>query len=251
MALAEVKILVEGYTNADSVAETGEEKTCPTISLVRDKNILMVVDPGVLEDRQVLVDKLKEEGVSIDDINIVCITHSHIDHYRNIGMFEKAKTLEYYGLWHKDNVEDWKEQFSENIQILRTPGHDRTSITLFVKTEKGVIAICGDVFWKENYPKEDFFAENQMKLEESRKLVYKMADWVIPGHGPMYRSEKLRATGGSILRAKKESNILSSCKKCHRPFLKTEDRCKCRPKICYRCCECGQDCDLCNCRHKI
>ena len=250
MALAEVKILIEGYTNADLVAETGEEKTCPTISLVRDGNILMVVDPGILEDQQILVDKLKEEGISIDDINIVCITHSHIDHYRNIGMFKKAKTLEYYGLWDKFGVEDWKERFSENIQILRTPGHDRTSITLFVKTEKGVVAVCGDVFWKENYPKEDFFAEDQEKLKESRKLVYKMADWIIPGHGPIYRVLGSKSAGESILRIKSEQNVLGNCKKCHRPFLRIEDRCQCRPKICYRCCECGQDCDLCNCRHK-
>ena len=250
MALAEVKILIEGYTNADFVAETGEEKTCPTISLVRDRNILMVVDPGILENRQVLVDKLKEEGLSIDDINIVCITHSHLDHYRNIGMFEKAKTLEYFGLWDKNNVENWKEQFTENIQILRTPGHERPSITLFIKTEKGVVAVCGDVFWKENYPKEDFFAEDQEKLKESRRLVYKMADWVIPGHGPIFKTKGRINTEEQGLQTKRMFNDFGSCRKCRRPFLKTEDRCQCRPKICYHCCECDWDCNLCNCSHK-
>ncbi|MEK7166876.1 MAG: MBL fold metallo-hydrolase [Patescibacteria group bacterium] len=103
--MAEVKILIEGYTTADT-AEAGEEKTCPTITLIKDKDIVMVVDPGVLEDQKIIVNKLGGEGLTIDDINVVCITHSHIDHYRNIGMFPKAKILEYWGLWDKNTVKD-------------------------------------------------------------------------------------------------------------------------------------------------
>ncbi len=185
--MAETKILIEGYTTADT-AETGEEKTCPTITLVRDKGIVMIVDPGILEDQKMLVDKLKEEGLTIDNVNIVCITHSHLDHYRNIGMFPKAKTLEYWGLWDKNTVEDWKERFTDDIQIIKTPGHSYDSITLFVKTDKGTVAICGDVFWKKNFPKDDDYASDKEKLKEGRKKVLEMADWIIPGHGKMFRS---------------------------------------------------------------
>lgn len=188
--MAEVKILVEGYTTADSVKENGEERTCPTISLVRDKDIIMIVDPGILEDQKILVDALGKEGLKVDDVNVVCITHSHLDHYRNIGMFPKAKTLEYFGLWDKNTVEDRKEQFSENIRIIETPGHDQTSITLIIKTEKGIVAVCGDVFWKENYPENDLYASDPEKLKESRKKVLNLADYIIPGHGEMYKVKK-------------------------------------------------------------
>jgi glyoxylase-like metal-dependent hydrolase (beta-lactamase superfamily II) len=181
--MAEVKILIEGYTGADS----GEEKTCATISLVKDKDIVMVVDPGVLESQEMLVSALKKEELNIDDVNIVCLTHSHIDHYRNIGMFPKAKTLEFYGLWDKNTVEDWDEQFTDDIKIIKTPGHNSTSITLLVKTEKGTIAICGDVFWKKNYPEKDIYADDFEKLKESRKKVLASADWIIPGHSGMYK----------------------------------------------------------------
>jgi len=37
--MAEVKILIQGYTSADT-AESGEQKTCPTITLVKDKDIV-------------------------------------------------------------------------------------------------------------------------------------------------------------------------------------------------------------------
>ncbi|PIZ27683.1 hypothetical protein COY45_01165 [Candidatus Berkelbacteria bacterium CG_4_10_14_0_8_um_filter_42_34] len=187
--MTEVKILIEGYTTADT-AEAGEEKTCPTITLIKDKDIVMIVDPGVLEDQKILIDILGKEGLTIDDIDIVCITHSHIDHYRNIGMFPRAKTLEYWGLWDKNTVEDWKEQFTENIQIVKTPGHNYDSITLFVKTDKGIIAVCGDVFWKENFPEDDAYASDKKKLQESRKKILEMADWIIPGHGKMFKVQK-------------------------------------------------------------
>lgn len=134
-----------------------------------------------------LIDKLRDENMSIKDVNVVCITHSHLDHYRNIGMFPKAKTLEYWGLWDKNTVEDWNEQFTDDIKIIKTPGHSYDGITLFVKTGRGVIAICGDVFWKENSPKNDPYASDKEKLQESRKRVLEMADYIIPGHGKMFR----------------------------------------------------------------
>jgi glyoxylase-like metal-dependent hydrolase (beta-lactamase superfamily II) len=186
--MAEVKILVEGYTSADD--PSSEEKTCSTITLVRDKGIVMVVDPGVLEDQKMLVDALKKENLSINNVNIVCITHSHLDHYRNIGMFPKAKTLEFFGLWDKNTVEDFKEQFSQDIRVIKTPGHDRTSITLLVKTAQRIVAICGDVFWKENFPENDPYADNPKELKESRKKVLALADYIIPGHGKMFKVQK-------------------------------------------------------------
>ncbi len=181
--MANVKILIKGYTSD----EVGEERTCPTITLVKDEGITMVVDPGALKDQKILIEKLKKEGLSVDDINIVCITHSHIDHYRNIGMFPKAKTLEYFGLWQGDSVEDWSSKFTENIEIIKTPGHDYSGITLLVKTEKGIVAIVGDVFWKENEPDDDPYASDKEKLRGSRKLVLKKADFIIPGHGDMFK----------------------------------------------------------------
>lgn len=252
---AEVKILIEGYTNADSVGETGEEKTQPTISLVRDRDLVMVVDPGILESQQILVDALKKENLTVEDVNFVCITHSHIDHYRNIGMFPDAKVLEFFGVWEKDGVEDWQEQFSSNIQILCTPGHANTDITLFVTTGSGVVAICGDVFWKEDYPKnprDDAFASDPVKLAQSREMVLKMADWVIPGHGKMYKTKRGQMQAAEeetkAVKRKDLKNILK-CRKCGR-LLSKKNKCLCRPWLCFKCCECGIDCDLCACSHE-
>lgn len=188
--MAEAKILIKGYTSADSAAAGEIETTCPTISLVKTKDLNIICDPGVVESQDVILEKLKEQGLSRDDINLVFLTHSHIDHYRNIGMFPQAKTLEYYGLWDKNTVDDWKENFADDIKVVKTPGHSNDSLTMLVKTTEGVVAICGDVFWRENYPDHDEYAINKEELKKSREQVLAQSDYVIPGHGDIFKVNK-------------------------------------------------------------
>jgi len=188
--MAEAKILMRGYTSAEEVEVTGEERTSPTITLVRDNGVTIVVDPGVVRNQDDLREKLREDGLNTDDVNYVFLTHSHLDHYRNTGMFANAKVIEYFGIWDGNKCNDWQEEFSEDIKIIKTPGHDATSLTLLVETEKGTVAICGDVFWKENYPENDPYASDPIKLAESRKKVLELADFVIPGHGAMFKVKK-------------------------------------------------------------
>jgi len=276
---AEVKILIEGYTGVDNL--NGQERTQPTISLVKDKDIVMIVDPGVLPSQKVLIEKLSKEGLSLEDINYVFITHSHLDHYRNVGMFANAKVIEYFGIWDKNKVKDRIENLTENIRILMTPGHDYTSLTLFANTKQGVIAICGDVFWQEDKPEVDLYAQDLTKLNQSRQMVLEVANFIIPGHGAMYKVKERvfdtqeivkddikKISNNSFDKMKSASKIsltnifasikdrlivkrLGNCKKCGNAFRKTEDKCVCQVQFCFRCCECDLDCDLCNCKHKI
>ncbi|MFA6410332.1 MAG: MBL fold metallo-hydrolase [Candidatus Buchananbacteria bacterium] len=184
--MAQVKILIEGFTSA----ENGDGQTCPTITLVRDGNLVMVIDPGVLENQQILIDALVKEDLKISDINYVFITHSHLDHYRNIGMFADAKTIEYFGIWDKGECQDRLEQLTDDLKIIQTPGHNYDALSLLVKTEAGIVAVVGDVFWQQNLPAVDPYATDSEKLTESRQKVLALADYIVPGHGPMYKVRK-------------------------------------------------------------
>ena len=184
--MAEVIILLTGYTTD----EDPNKGSSPTITLIKDNNVNIIVDPGSVKDRNMIIGKLKEQGLEVDDINLVCITHSHMDHYMHIGMFPNAKAFDYWGLWHEDKLDDFKSNCSKDITVIKTPGHNYDGITLLVKTEKGIIAICGDVFWREGYPDNDPYATDMKKLQESRKKVLAAADWIIPGHGDMFKVRK-------------------------------------------------------------
>ena len=105
-------------------------------------------------------------------------------------MFPKAKTLEFFGLWDGGAVSDWSEQFTNDIRIIKTPGHNYDGLTMLVKTADGEVAICGDVFWKENFPEVDAYATDTKKLAASRKKVVEIADWIVPGHSDIYKVKK-------------------------------------------------------------
>jgi glyoxylase-like metal-dependent hydrolase (beta-lactamase superfamily II) len=70
-----------------------------------------------------------------------------------------------------------------------------------VKTSKGDIVIAGDLFWwrtneeqKTDYnilvEREDPYVKNKAELEESRKKILEIADYIIPGHGKMFKVKK-------------------------------------------------------------
>lgn len=184
--MATVKILIEGYTSGD----TGG-RSCSTVVLVREGKINMIIDPGTLSKPDVLVRELKKEGLSVDDINVVGITHAHTDHNRNVGMFKKAKVIDYWGWWDGDMWTKSDGKVSNNIKIIKTPGHSDDGITFMIKTDKGMVAICGDVFWKKGFPKKDPYANDALKLKKSRELILKKADYIIPGHGRMFENLKI------------------------------------------------------------
>lgn len=177
--MAEAKVLLEGFLSFES-----KGKVRPTICLVRDKKILMITDPGITKNSQAITNALGKEGLKLTDINYIFLTHSHLDHYRNIGLFPNTSVIEYFGIWENDNEQkDLKENFTRDIKIIKTPGHSNDSLTMLIKTSKGTVAICGDVFWKENFPKNDPYAQDKKELAKSRAKVLKIADYIIPGHG--------------------------------------------------------------------
>ena len=66
-------------------------------------------------------------------------------------------------------------------------GNETTCCTMsLVKTDKGKVAICGDVFWKKGLPKVDPYADSPKELVKSRAKVLEMADFIVPGHSGMY-----------------------------------------------------------------
>lgn len=183
--MSQVKILIEGYLSADSGG-----KTCPTITLVRDNHLNIIVDPGTTPTADTIIEALAKEGLTPDDINIVFLTHSHYDHFKNISIFSKAKLLDYWGLWDNDKLESAPEDLTSDIKIIKTPGHSEDNVTMLVKTEQGTVAICGDVYFKENLPEVDPYASDGAALARSRELIKSSADFIIPGHGQMFAVKK-------------------------------------------------------------
>ena len=56
-------------------------------------------------------------------------------------------------------------------------------------------------------------AEKKMATKVSREMILKMADWIIPGHAGMYKTEKDNEGVQVELPKKKEPKLLGVCRK--------------------------------------
>lgn len=196
--MVELDVLIEGY-----VREKGgtEYVTCTT-TLIRDNGKNIIVDPGM--DKPMLVKTLKRKGLSFDSINYVILTHTDTDHMLLTALFKNAKTVDPWSIFTFDGklVPHENKIPGTTIRLLETPGHNPSHTSVIVKTkEKGTVVIAGDCFWwsdtqkqktdrKSLLKKEDPYATSKRDLIASRRKILKIADYIIPGHGKMFKVKK-------------------------------------------------------------
>jgi glyoxylase-like metal-dependent hydrolase (beta-lactamase superfamily II) len=196
--MVEVKVLVEGYVRKEGDVELA---TCTT-SLIKSNGLNIIVDPGM--NRLLLLESLKNEGLSCGDINYVIITHGHLDHCLLAGIFENAKVIDddsVYSFNGEIRVHEGKVPGTD-IGIIETPGHDQFHCAVVVNTEDlGNVVIAADVFWWADNEEQktdnaslmdhkDIYVKDEGQLNESRKKILEIADHIIPGHGKMFKVEK-------------------------------------------------------------
>ena len=194
--LASVTVLKPGYARWEGYAS---QRACGTISLVRSHKNCMV-DLGIPSDKDLILKKLKEQKLILKDIDFVILTHSDVDHIGNMNLFPDATFIGGNDVIKGDHfLEFFKEKYvvDENISILHTPGHDNRSISALVKTAKGLVAITGDLF---EYNKDWLTVDTSKVWEQwsqdtdlqnaSRKKIWALADYIVPGHGDMFKVDK-------------------------------------------------------------
>ena len=199
--MAEVKVIIEGTHKP-----LGNEKlkVNATVTLITsDKNI--IVDTGYFNEREILISELKKENLTPEDIDIVILTHTHLDHIVNTYLFQNAKIFcklrkNYSGQFHipseggleRFNLTDGIE-LAKDVSILLTPGHTEDHISVVVKTNKGTVVIAGDALASESLmdlKKQPLLAADFNDFNESRKKILKIADYIVPGHGNIFKVKK-------------------------------------------------------------
>jgi len=176
-----------------------------TVTLIRgEKNI--IVDTGWFYTDKKIIDSLKELNLTPDDIDIVVLTHTHIDHTLNTYLFDKALIYakfapKYFGQYHdpqnnilcRADVEDGTK-LMKGVEILLTPGHTGDSISVVVDTEQGKIVIAGDAIAEKSLVDLDkkpveMLVYSVEEYEKSRKKILEIADYIVPGHGDIFKNE--------------------------------------------------------------
>ena len=178
---AEVNVLVEGYVG---------ERTASTVSLVRDADVRVVVDPGMVPETRSILDPLHALGIREEDITDVVLSHHHPDHTMNAALFPRAKVHDhsawYLGdLWVTRPAEGFA--LSPSIVLIETPGHSRQCVTTLAGTPQGIVALT-HLWWSAGGPSEDPYATDPAALHEGRRRIIEIASLIVPGHGPAFRT---------------------------------------------------------------
>jgi glyoxylase-like metal-dependent hydrolase (beta-lactamase superfamily II) len=214
----EVKVLKPGY--AIWLGPT-QQRADGTITLIKGpKNV--IVDTGSPWDREFILKALKKERVRPDGISFVVCTHGHSDHIGNNNLFPNAIFIVSYDVCKGDlyTFHDFASgqpyKIDDQVEVIPTPGHTKQDISVIVRTPQGVVAIVGDLFENENDIENEnlwrSFSEFPEQQEINRKKVLEIADFIVPGHGNIFRVEKgrsIKALSNLELPMRKENRLIS------------------------------------------
>ena len=161
------------------------DSTASTVSLIESEDSLIVIDPGMVRSRGVILDPMQGLGHSPEEVTDVVISHHHPDHTINVGMFANARVHDHWAIYHNDM---WLSRSAEGhevapgVTLWETPGHTAQDITTIVETDQGVVALT-HLWWHESSPFDDPLGTDQEGLHVGRARVLERADLIVPGHG--------------------------------------------------------------------
>jgi glyoxylase-like metal-dependent hydrolase (beta-lactamase superfamily II) len=182
---ATVHVLHEGYVGLHGDGE----RVSGTVTLIMDGDAVIVVDPGMVADRNALLASLSAHGPHQDDVTDVVFSHHHPDHTVNAALFRNARIHDHWAVYQGDRWTDRDAHgalLAPSVRLLRTPGHTGEDSSTIASTEDGVYA-CTHAWWSADGPEEDPLGTDAAALKASRELLLKFATVLIPGHGAPFR----------------------------------------------------------------
>jgi glyoxylase-like metal-dependent hydrolase (beta-lactamase superfamily II) len=179
---ARLDILVEGYVRMPHVAGT--------VSLIRDADRVVIVDPGMVADRELILRPLRDLGVRPVDVTDVVVSHHHLDHTVNIALFPAGPVHDFQSVLEGDvftRRDAEGTQITPSIRLHATPGHTPQDITTLVGTADDVVALT-HLWWTGEGPADDPYSLDRDELRQQRERVLDLATLIVPGHGAPFRA---------------------------------------------------------------
>ena len=180
---ARLDVLVEGYVRAPHVAGT--------VSLVRDGGRVIVVDPGMVADRRLILGPLADLGVRPEEVTDVVVSHHHLDHTVNIALFPVVPVHDFQSVIEGDLFTRRDADglhLAPGIRLLATPGHTPQDVTTLVGTADDVVALT-HLWWTGQGPADDPYAADRERVRQQRERVLELATLIVPAHGPAFRPD--------------------------------------------------------------
>ncbi|MFF3320060.1 MBL fold metallo-hydrolase [Streptomyces sp. NPDC003035] len=177
---ATLTVLTAGYVGP---------RTASTVSLLRDGDTVVVVDPGMVADRRLILGPLADAGVAPEQVTDVVFSHHHPDHTLNAALFPAARYHDHWAIYEDDLWIDRPADgfaLSPSIRLAATPGHTPEDISTLAETADGLVVLT-HLWWSAEGPVEDPYATDPAALHASRRAILDLAPaLVVPGHGTAF-----------------------------------------------------------------
>src|ERR1700726_546692 len=161
---AAFRVLFEGYVG---------ERVAGTVSFVRDADVRVIIDPGMVPEPAAILRPLGKLIHSPDEITDVIFSHHHPDHTLNAALFPSARFHDFWAIYRGDVWEQRPAEgfaLSPSIRLLETPGHTPQDISTVVSTTDGSVAFT-HLWWSADGPAEDPLASDLSALHRNRARV--------------------------------------------------------------------------------
>jgi len=174
-----VDVLTNGYVG---------DRVAGTVVLVRENDVVIVVDPGMVSSREDILGPLHGHGVHEDNVTDVIFSHHHPDHTLNAALFRSARFHDVWAIYQNDVWGDRTDviEGAPSVSLMDTPGHSSQDISTLIQTDEGLV-VCTHLWWSSEGPAIDPRATDQAQLEQSRKKVLDLRpSLIVPGHGAAF-----------------------------------------------------------------
>jgi glyoxylase-like metal-dependent hydrolase (beta-lactamase superfamily II) len=184
--MATVDILFEGYLGRP------DHRVASTVSLIRDGDSLIVVDPGLVPGTLSILGPLAALGVEPGDVTDAIFSHHHPDHTINAALFPAARFHDHWAiyagdLWTSRDAEGF--QVSANVSLLHVRGHTNEDIATVVRADDGLV-VFSHAWWTAEGPVEDPYAPDPAVLHAARERLLNLEPaTIVPGHGAPFRPD--------------------------------------------------------------
>jgi glyoxylase-like metal-dependent hydrolase (beta-lactamase superfamily II) len=167
------------------------------VTLIRNEGKNMLVDTGGRGKFPVIKEKLRELGMSPEDIHYVVLTHFHLDHAYNVSFFPDARVIGWIHEWKTGATFRFADieamEFVKGVKIIRTLGHAEEHLSVVAKRDDGKkVVMAGDAINGKYVQTREVHAlcYDKELYRQSAEKIMEIADIIIPGHGEQIELKK-------------------------------------------------------------
>ena len=134
---AQVFVLHEGYVREEDDAD----RVGSTVTLIVDGGRVIVVDPGMVADRDELIAALAAHGLAPGDVTDIVFSHHHPDHTVNAALFPGARIHDFWASYDGDlwiGRDPGEFDLTPSVRLVPAAGHTPEDIATLAATPEGV-----------------------------------------------------------------------------------------------------------------